>query len=223
MIKFQGEVTMKRIIKFISILLISILIVIGETRGVQATDKTPIEVQQYIDNQSFKEKEKLELEKAIQIGQSSKMSRSSGSWSWQDGLICVTDSATMGFVHGHAALIAVAPYYYATVESNPGKGVEIRYGSWDRRFSNNHVWQVGVRDTSLSQDRNAAQWAVNKLGRSYNYNFFYTSTRNSFYCSHLVWAAYLDTAGVDLDGNIPSIIHPLELVTNGKTVTNYYH
>lgn len=220
---------MNKHIKFTSFLLTATLIsfpILDFTNNknqVKATEYAPIEVQKYLDNQDFKEKEKETLNKAIKIGQDSKILNRSGFWSWQDGLICVTDSSTKGFVHGHAALIAVAPYYYATVESNPGRGVEIVYGSWDRRYSNNHVWQVGVKGTSISQDRNAAQWAVNRLGLPYNPNFFYTSTRSSFYCSHLVWAAYLDTTGVNLDGNTPSIIHPLELVTNGKTITNYYH
>lgn len=182
----------------------------------------PTNVKNYINSEEYKKLEQEELNKAIQIGENSKMDRASGFWSWQDGIICVTDSKTSGITTGHAALIAVAPYYYATVESNPGPGVEIRYDSWLSRYKDYHIWQVGVKSTTVSQDHNAAQWAVNQLKKPYNYNFFYTSTRSSFYCSHLVWAAYLDNTGVNLDGNIPGIIHPLELVTNGKTTINYY-
>lgn len=222
---------MNKKIKFASAILAAGLIltpisgVVNQYNNVAKAEdnQTPQEILDYMNSEEYKKIEQLELEKAKKMGESVKQQRSGYFWSWQDGLICVTDTVTYGIPHGHAALIAVAPYYYATVEANPGKGVEIVYGSWDTRYKNNHVWQAGVSTTTEAQDHNAAQWAVNQLRKPYNYIFFNTRTRNSFYCSHLVWAAYLDTAGVDLDGKLPNLIHPLELITNGKVIINYYH
>ena len=41
--------------------------------------------------------------------------------------------------------------------------------------------------------------AIANLGKPYNYNYFNVSTRKKFYCSQLVWAAFKDNYGIDLD------------------------
>ena len=139
-----------------------------------------------------------------------------GNWTWRDGVICISDSRTLGFEHGHAGIIATAPHYYSTVEATPGKGVTIVNRSWINDF--NKVWQVGVTSTTVEQDAKAAKWAESKVGLGYNYIFPYKSVNGkSFYCSELVWAAYLATTGVDLDSDeYGKIIHPYEILGSPK-------
>lgn len=144
-----------------------------------------------------------------------------GSWSWRDGVICVTDSHAKSplFNNGHAGIVAAAPYYDSTIEANPSGGVQSIKGSWEVRFAKNTVVQLGVKATTVAQDRKAAQWATNHIGNPYNHNFGNITTRGSFYCSQLVWAAYKDTAGVDIGTAAwGSVIHPFELVNHKTSV-----
>lgn len=148
----------------------------------------------------------------------------SGAWTWRDGVICITDSKAITplFNNGHAGIIAAAPYYYATIEANPRDGVQPKYGNWNDRFSTNMVYQYGVKRTSVTQDQNAAKWAARQIGKQYNYQFFNINRRDKFYCSQLVWAAYRDTAKVDIGTwEWGSAIHPFELMSSNETTLIY--
>ncbi|MCY7166554.1 YiiX/YebB-like N1pC/P60 family cysteine hydrolase [Streptococcus gallolyticus] len=148
-----------------------------------------------------------------------------GTWSWRDGVICITDSYAKSplFNNGHAGIVAAAPYYDSVIEANPADGVQPKYGSWESaaRFSGNTIVQVGVKSTTVAQDRKAAQWAAKQIGKPYNRSFTNINTRSSFYCSQLVWAAYKDTTGVDIGTAAwGTAIHPFELI-NSKTQVIY--
>ncbi|QIK45253.1 hypothetical protein G7055_05860 [Streptococcus pyogenes] len=147
-----------------------------------------------------------------------------GSWSWRDGIICVTDSRAKSplFNNGHAAIVAVAPYYDATIEANPSDGVQPKYGHWNTRFAGSKVYQYGVLKTSVAQDQNAAKWAAKHIGKGYNHNFFDIGRRDKFYCSQLVWAAYKDTSGADIGTwEWGHAIHPFELMSSKETTLLY--
>lgn len=143
-----------------------------------------------------------------------------GSWSWRDGVICITDSyaKTPLFNNGHAGIVAVAPHYDKVVEANPADGVQAKYGAWDARFKGNTVWQLGVKRTSVAQDQRAGAWATQQIGKPYNRQFSNINRRDAFYCSHLVWAAYKDTTGVDIGTwEYGAAIHPFELIHSKET------
>jgi uncharacterized protein YycO len=112
-----------------------------------------------------------------------------------------------------------------TVEAGPKNGVF--YGkNFEGRYKDNQVWQVGVTSTSVQQDWRAGEWAGKQKNKPYNSNFYQTNNRNSFYCSQLVWAAYMYTANVNLntsDYDIPGFraIHPSEFVNGSKTTLIY--
>ena len=147
-----------------------------------------------------------------------------GSWSWRDGVICITDSyaKTPLFNNGHAGIVAVAPYYDKVVEANPGDGVQAQPGAWSHRFSQHTVWQLGVKRTSVAQDQAAAAWATRQIGKPYNRQFSNINRRDAFYCSQLVWAAYKDTTRVDIgtwEYGYP--IHPFELIHSNETQIIY--
>ncbi len=147
-----------------------------------------------------------------------------GGWTWRDGVICISDSyaITPLFNNGHAGIVAADPYYYATIESNPGTGVQVVYGNWTNRFSGSTVYQIGVKKTSIQDDQNVAYWAARQIGKPYNHEFFNINTRNKFYCSQLVWAGYKDVTGVDIGTwDWGYAIHPFELLKSSETVLIY--
>lgn len=158
-------------------------------------------------------------------GDFKKMYRSAyGGWSWRDGVICITDSYAShpNFNNGHAAIVAAAPYYDSVIESDTRTGVAVSEGSWAVKYANNMVYQYGVTKTTEAQDQQAALWAAKQIGKPYNYNFFDINTRSRFYCSHLVWAAYKDTTGVDIGTwSWGFAIHPFELMESGETTLMY--
>ena len=46
--------------------------------------------------------------------------------------------------------------------------------------------------------------------------------KEKFYCSQLVWAAFKDNYGIDLDtSDFGDAVHPMELVNSSKTYTIY--
>lgn len=140
-----------------------------------------------------------------------------GSWSWRAGVICINNSNTSGFEHGHVGMIAPENYYNSIVEAVP-EGVRIEPGQWN----DGKIWQVIVNTTTGEQDREAAQWAADKQGMPYHHNFVDTSPRDRFYCSHLVWAAYKDVTRVDIGkGRWLSIIFPYELMNTNDTTLIY--
>lgn len=107
------------------------------------------------------------------------------------------------------------------IESNPADGVQAKRKTWGDA---NQVWQLEVRNTTLAQDRAAAQWAANQIGKGYNYNFYDVWNRNRFYCSQLVWAAYRDTVGPRADislNDYGAAIHPYELRDHSNTAVIY--
>lgn len=194
---------------------------------VSAEEITPDQWRQAVESGEIKRWEDSvveEMSKTPMRGDFKTMDRASyGSFSWRDGVICITDSSTWGFNHGHAGIVGIAPHYYMVIEANPDDGVALHYGEWGKkRFSNQKVWQVGVTSTTVQQDHDAAVWADSQVGKKYNWNFLDPYTRKSFYCSQLVYAAYLDTAGVDLNtSKMGQVVLPYELLDNPKVTLIY--
>lgn len=149
-----------------------------------------------------------------------------GSWSWRDGVICVT---TEGFGTNtvntwHSAIVAPQRIEAVIEAQKPGKTADFRHGVWTS--STHTIWQVGVKSTTVNQDYNAGYWAGQQKGKPYNLNFWNCYQTGSFYCSQLVWAAYYYTAGVNLNKSDNDIggaiaVHPGEFVKNSKTLITY--
>lgn len=144
----------------------------------------------------------------------------SGAWSWRDGLICVTDSYTSFINHGHAGIVAAAPYYDSTIEAlNANDGVRAMYGEWSARF-NPRVYQCGVTSTTEAQDAAAARLANSWIGKPYSI-LSTLETTDTFYCSQLVYQAYRLGAGYTLPHALLGIITPADLLHGGATTINY--
>lgn len=136
----------------------------------------------------------------------------------RSGVILVTsDSNLLGFHYGHAGIVLTPS---TTVESMQN-GVARFPNTWNSRY--NAVQGITVKDTTITQDAEASQWCDEQVGKPYNWNFFNTSTRSHFYCSQLVWAAFHDLYGINIDTNssIPGVIIPVDLPNQSDVTTIY--
>lgn len=140
-----------------------------------------------------------------------------GTYPTRKGVILVTPDKLKGIIPtGHAAIIYTST---RVVESLSG-GVTTGNNDWNK--TRTKAYGVTVSGTTTTQDSNAANWCYNQIGKSYNWNYLNVSTRKSFYCSHLVWASFLDLYGINLDTSSYGVaVHPMELVNTSKTVKIY--
>ena len=140
-----------------------------------------------------------------------------GTYPTRKGVILVTPDKFKGIIPtGHAAII----YTSTTVVESLSGGVTTGPNDWNKTRSK--CYGVTVSGTTTTQDSNAADWCYRQRGKSYNWNYLNVSTRSSFYCSQLVWAAFLDLYGIDLDtGSYGVAVHPMELVNTSRTSKIY--
>lgn len=142
-----------------------------------------------------------------------------GTYPTRKGVILSTPTnASLGgatFV-GHSAII----YSASKVVESLGDGVTTGNNNWNTVKTK--CYGVTVVGTTTAQDAAAADFCYRQIGCPYNYNFLNVSTRSKYYCSHLVWASFLDLYSIDLNtSTLGKIITPMELVNTNKTVTIY--
>ena len=133
------------------------------------------------------------------------------------GDIFYTPSSTLGIQHGHVGI------YYAKnriVESIPSTGVRnITHTS--RNVENHAVMQLV--NTTQAKRNAAADWANSRVGKdAYSYNFVtnrqtaHTGAKN---CSKLLWSAYIQKAGIDIDRNGGTGVYPIDIRDSSYTRT----
>lgn len=142
-----------------------------------------------------------------------------GQYPTRKGVILVTEDKYKGLIPtGHAAII----YGQNTVVESLSQGVTTGRNDW--HSTKTTCYGVTVKNTTITQDSNVADWCYRQISKPYNLNYYNISTREKFYCSQLVWAAFLDNYNIDL--NTPAFanpvmmvnpIHPMELVWTDKT------
>lgn len=168
----------------------------------------PVEVDENID---------LGKEKELEVDIKSKTRAAKGTYSKRAGVILYTPDKLYGLPIGHAAMIYNQNYVY---ESNPNTGVKRGPNNW--YSSKSQAYCLGVKGTSVAQDAAAAEYCKKKVNYPYNWEFYKAGKRDSFYCSHLVAAAYWDVNRVNLDTKEWSTaIHPSELLSGPNTVLLY--
>lgn len=128
-------------------------------------------------------------------------------------------------VVGHAAIVYDNNTKNSKVIEATSKGVVKGNNSWDNK---KHCRAAAVSSLSVAKRANVADKCATWLGKPYNWNFSDVKTRNSFYCSQLVWAGYMDLYGVNLDDNHNDptqknflIVYPSELIASKKTSIIY--
>ncbi len=131
----------------------------------------------------------------------------------------IISSGSVGFA-GHAAIVdtnsAMTIESYAKSFSPIDKdGVQYYTNNWNNSSGALLVRPYGA---SLSQYNKAVAYSQKQVGKPYNWNFFNKTTTSSFYCSQLVWLAWLD-AGIDVEkGSFPNgVIAPADIVNSSNT------
>lgn len=149
-----------------------------------------------------------------------------GTYPTRKGVILITDSpgGSIGKILGHAGIIWSSYYTEESfAESFSPKeidGVWYYDNDWDERYSEDKVYGISVYDTTAAEDAEVADWCEDQEGKPYNWNFFNWGTRDSFYCSQLVYAGYLDNFDIDIWGYSDFIL-PMDLYYNENTYTLY--
>lgn len=130
------------------------------------------------------------------------------------------DSGSFGFA-GHAAIVSTVSDY--TVESY-AKSFSPRDIDGVQYYDNQWGWRAGAllirlkNISSVNPYRTAAEFAESKVDLPYNKNFFNKKTTSKYYCSQLVWQAWL-AAGIDIEkGTVPNgMITPADIVNSSNT------
>lgn len=141
--------------------------------------------------------------------------RSVGIYPTRNGVILVTADAWKGLIPtGHAGIIWDGKK--GLIIESLSDGVQTGPNNWNK--TKKTCYAVGVKKTSEDQDNSASNWCANQRGKKYNFNYFNTSTRKTFYCSQLVWASFLDNYGIDMNTSAyGGAVHPMELVNTPET------
>lgn len=143
--------------------------------------------------------------------------RATGSYPTRKGVILVTDDKYKGIVPtGHAAIIYSASRVVESLEN----GVVTGANNWNT--SKSTCYGVTVKGTTTSQDAAAADWCYNQLKKPYNWSWLDKDRRDAFYCSHLVYAAFIDKYDINIDTDaFLTAIHPSEIVDSSNTTIIY--
>lgn len=148
------------------------------------------------------------------------MSNSSALGSYGDIIVSlIADSGSVGFA-GHAAIVAGNDWQ--TIESYAKEWSPINKNGV-QRYTNNWGSKSGTllyrpKGAVPSQYKTAASYAERQVGKPYNWQFWEKKATHKFYCSQLVWMAWLE-AGIDTEvGSIPNaIIAPADLANSTNT------
>lgn len=121
-----------------------------------------------------------------------------------------------GVTFGHSGIY----YSTTTIVEAPGRG----HRSWSAPASQTRVASGTVKQSvsTTTANRNAAaNYAYNNLrNRLYNVNFAMNKTKNgAMNCSQLVWVAYYEAAGLDLDSNGGKGVYPSDIKNSRHTAT----
>lgn len=131
----------------------------------------------------------------------------------------VINSGSVGFA-GHAAI--VSSNSTRTIESFAKSfspidkdGVQYYNNTWG---TNSGALLVRPYNATSANYTTASSFAAKQVGKPYNWVFTDKNTTDKFYCSQLVWQAWL-AAGINCEtGSIPNaIIAPADLVNSSNT------
>jgi hypothetical protein len=123
---------------------------------------------------------------------------------------------------GHAALVIDQSSAYTSLSV----GVTIEPNDWYDPNRHQTAFGLDVASTNLTQEASATDWCAQHLGKPYNYLFIFPQRTDAYYCSSLIWQAYINTCNVNLDTSAWSllglnIVHPMEFVDSPKTTLVY--
>ncbi|MZI81965.1 hydrolase [Clostridium butyricum] len=136
--------------------------------------------------------------------------------SYGDILITPATIFENGPITGHAGMVDLNSDL--TIESMTSGGVRRYANDWKTRYTK------ALCATVINGDpKQAVDYASSKIGSNYNYNFLNKWKTDKFYCSQLVWRAYIEQ-GIDLDKDGGNAVLPTDLVSDKIEInwrTNY--
>lgn len=123
--------------------------------------------------------------------------------------------SNLGVTHGHSGLYTTTT---SIIEApGPGKTVIEHSHSYVKVAHNTQKQHVR---TSQGKRQSAVNYSRRFKGRAYNYNFAFNKTANGrMNCSQLVWIAYKNGAGIDLDSNGGNGVYPSDIMQSQWTAT----
>ena len=146
---------------------------------------------------------------------------------WLPGTILIAaDSAKMNLRYGHAAIVAKNQDGKKVVVEAPGEGEQIRTVPIDQWLKAHKYWTAYVvKEASNHHYEQAAQYALQQVGKEYNLSGLVSGGKDDedeFYCSQLVWRAWMEQ-GFDIDGySLRDTVYPMELVLDSDLVPFAY-
>ncbi|MBP3222770.1 MAG: hypothetical protein J6M18_02450 [Actinomycetaceae bacterium] len=136
----------------------------------------------------------------------------------QAGDIFYSPSSTAGVKHGHAGIYSTK----TQIIEAEGPGKKVHYVSKiGKKFKTvARGTQIMYVKTTQAKRNAAVKRARGYIGRSYKYNFAFNKTESgAMNCSQLVWSAYKNATGIDLDGDGGHGIYPKDFTRSKWTVT----
>jgi uncharacterized protein YycO len=158
-----------------------------------------------------------------------------GTYPTKKGKILVTTDWLAGLLPtGHSAIVLNSQYAWSSypkitspaVDGRAIEGVQREANDWNDPTRRTTCFAVDVIRTTDSQESAAVDWCARQAGKPYNFNFLNITTRSSFYCSQLTWAAFKDLYDIDLNTDEWAIggsnpVHPVEFVHSNETTLIY--
>ncbi len=127
------------------------------------------------------------------------------------GNILVTNKGELFFnIVGHAA---IAYDSYNTIEARE-EGVVAKGDNFHTRYRLATIWEAEVRQSDYS-NKKVAEWIIKQKGKPYNWHYDRIDLRNKFYCSHLVYAGFLDISKCNLNRD-GGPVTPVDLISNSS-------
>lgn len=100
-----------------------------------------------------------------------------------DILVIMDGSSSLGdFGIGHAGIVHTDQIY--TIESFSSDGVQRHDNDWGKKSL---VYGMRVTDATFGNYEKATDFAIEQIGKPYNWNFLWKHDMSKFYCSQLVW------------------------------------
>ncbi|KFI65527.1 putative YycO [Bifidobacterium cuniculi] len=123
--------------------------------------------------------------------------------------------STAGITHGHSGLYTSK----TSIIEAPGPGKKVIDHSWREVKVAAKSQKQYVKTTQSKRDA-AVRQSRKYLGKPYNLNFnFNKRSGAAVNCSQLVWLAYKEGAGIDLDSNGGTGVYPSDIMKSKWTVT----
>ena len=143
-----------------------------------------------------------------------------GTYPTRRGQILVTTDKNAGPLKSGQVAIVWDKKHIIEVTS---KGVVISKNNWNKKKK--EVIGLDVIKTNKAQEKQAAAWCKQYVGKPYNSSYNDVDARDAFYGGQLVWSAYKELFGIDI-ADLPltedKFIKPLDIVTSDATKMVYY-